>query len=528
MISALIVVVGTSLLFTFIGMQEKKILLRQVESQAKMLFRQIVLTRRWIADHGGIFIEKTAGMEANPYLAHNMITDQAGTPYVRENPALATRHLSEYAQKTGYYWFHITSLRPINPENAPDSFETTALQDFAARRHIEASTVEHQQGHSFFRYIAPLITAPPCRKCHPDYKVGEVRGALSVTLPIDSLLSQIKRNSAWLIFGAITLGLILFCSLYVLLNSFVLRPMAQLQQAMEKYPVLRAADTIKNRDEFGQLARAFDRMQDKIQEYQNTLQEKVALASADFRETSRRYQDLSLKKSDFIARISHELRTPLTAVRGAAEYILSLLGKPAAEATETCTELQRFAEIISSNTERLERMVNETLDIEKIESGRSDFHITSFAVGSAVSEVLQELDPLIHSRSLQLQTNIDTALPIINGDRDRIKDVLTNLLINAFDYSPEGGILQITCTPATNTVRIEIQDQGPGVPPQLREKVFEKFYKGRKGGTGLGLALCRSVVNAHDGRIWVESAGAYGSAFIVELPVHKKLPDSSQ
>ncbi|NOX25126.1 MAG: DUF3365 domain-containing protein, partial [Deltaproteobacteria bacterium] len=285
-IIGLIVVVGTSLLFTFIGIQEKKLLLRQMEGQARMLFRQMVLTRRWIADHGGIFIVKTAGVKPNPYLAHNMIIDQSGISYIRENPALVTRHLAEYARKTGYYWFHITSLKPINPANAPDSFEKKALRDFAAGRDGEETTVESQRGVRLFRYVAPLITTAACRKCHPGYKVGEVRGALSVTLPIDSLLRHIERNREWLISGAIVLGLILFFAIYILLNAFVLQPMAKLRQAMEKHPKLRAADAIKSRDEFGQLAGTFDRMQDKIIEYQETLQEKVDRASAGFRETS--------------------------------------------------------------------------------------------------------------------------------------------------------------------------------------------------------------------------------------------------
>jgi signal transduction histidine kinase len=531
----LIVVIGTTLLFTLIGLQEKKILLGQVEDQARMLFRQVVLTRRWIADHGGIFVEKTAGLQANPFLSHNMIVDRDGIRYIRENPALATRHLSEYARKTGYYWFHITSLKPINPANTPDSFEKKALADFATGHKIEAMSVEESPAGSLFRYIAPLLTTTSCRECHPSYKVGDVRGALSVTLPIDSLIDQMSRNRNWLIASAFILGFILFLALYILLNAFVLRPMSQLRQAMDNYPVLRAADSIKSRDEFGKLAQSFDQMEDKIQDYQNTLRDKVNQAGADLRESIQRYQNLSRKKSDFIACLSHELRTPLTAVQGAAGYIQSLIeqsrhhnGDSAQGAElETCVELQRFAGIIFSNTERLERMVNETLDIEKIESGRTDFQIAPFSVSEAVAKVTEELEPLTQSRALRLHTEITPDLPMIEGDMERIKDVLTNLLINAFDYSPEGGIIKVTCSCETDTMRIGVWDQGPGVPPELREKVFEKFYSGtttrreeRTGGTGLGLALCRSVVEAHRGKIFVESAGESGSVFFVDLPLH--------
>jgi len=472
-LSGLILVIGIGLLFTFFGIQEQKLHLQQVESQARMLFHQVVLTRRWIADHGGVFLMQDHGLEPNPFLSNNMIVDRAGIPYIRENPALATRHLSEYAKKSGHYWFHITSLHPINPGNSPDSFETDALHAFTDGKKTEATAIVKEKGNTLFRYAAPLFTEHACLECHRDHRVGQVRGTLSVTLPVDALFRQMAINRKWLAAGAAGVIAVLFFALFVALHAFVMRPMTLLRRAMEKHPRIRAATAIKSRDEFGRLALAFDEMQDKISDYQNTLQEKVDKATAGFRETSRRYRALSRKKSDFISRISHELRTPLTSIRGAAEYILSRLDERDSKLTDTSEELRRFAGIIAANTERVERMVNETLDIEKIESGRSGFLFTVFDINEAIRETVRELTPLFNSLNLQVRIDFAEKTRPVRGDRDRIKDVVTNLLVNGFDHSPPNSTLTVACALCDNALRLTVTDQGPGIPPELHEKIFE-------------------------------------------------------
>lgn len=525
LVTGSILFAGTATLFTVMGFKNQELLYEQVKSQARILFRQIVLTRRWIADHGGVFIEKRPGIEPNPFLENNMIEDQEGNRYVRENPALITRYLSEYARMSGFYWFNLTSLRPVNPANKPDPFEEKSLLEFSLHGKKEATMIGMKDKMPVFRYIAPLFTEPACLKCHGDYQVGQVRGALSISIPIDTLLLQIQENQRVLIAGGLAVAVLLFFSLFIFLRLFVLRPLAVLKHAMEEHEPGPVTPLIPVENEIGSLARSFDAMQEKIRGYQETLEQEVAKATCNLTEANHRleeighrFRNLSENKSDFIARISHELRTPLTSIRGAVEYLLATLGSlPAGRGPET-KDLSRFAVIIASNSDRMERMVNETLDLEKIETGRTDFACKDFDLGQAVEETMGDLSPLLQSKEIRIEQKIEPGISM-NGDPDRIKDMVSNLVVNGFDHSPPGGRLDVNCWRDKHTAVITVRDQGPGVAPELHEKIFEKFYKKRKEGTGLGLALCRAIATAHNGSVRVESDGKNGANFIVHLPL---------
>ncbi|RMG03617.1 MAG: DUF3365 domain-containing protein, partial [Nitrospirae bacterium] len=143
-----------SITFYLLEKGHEKLILEQVESQARVLFKQIVLTRRWIADHGGIFVEKLPWVKKNPYLKDPEVVDIEGKRYVKENPAYVTRQLSEYSKKEGLFWFHITSLKLVNPSNAPDLTEKRALIEFERKGADEFQSIETRGGTRIYRYIA--------------------------------------------------------------------------------------------------------------------------------------------------------------------------------------------------------------------------------------------------------------------------------------------------------------------------------------------------------------------------------------
>lgn len=183
--------------------------------QARAFYADIVLNRDWIADHGGVYVRMRPGMTSNPWLLKMpglkvIIRDESGETYTLKNPALVTREISELAEKRGVLQFHITSDRPLNPENMPDPFERTSLARFA-KGVPEASGYEERGGKSYFRYMAPLPVRESCLGCHGSqgYRVGDVRGGISVTIEATELDRQIRRYrvylglSALLILGAI-------------------------------------------------------------------------------------------------------------------------------------------------------------------------------------------------------------------------------------------------------------------------------------------------------------------------------------
>jgi len=193
---SLVIMLFISALLTGIYMNGQKAIEMELIGRGRSLFNSIVLTRKWNAMHGGVFVEKTKGMQSNPYLKNPDFESADGKIYTKKNPALMTREISELASEESAFQFHITSLKPINPKNIPDMFERDALQSFEhgkKEHHIK----ENNNGSTYYRYIAPLFTEESCLQCHGEYgyKVGNVRGGISVTFNVDDAERAYRLNN---------------------------------------------------------------------------------------------------------------------------------------------------------------------------------------------------------------------------------------------------------------------------------------------------------------------------------------------
>ncbi|MFH1217621.1 MAG: diguanylate cyclase [Pseudomonadota bacterium] len=227
----------------FIGLflNNKRLIENELQIRARSHFNNIVITRRWNAMHGGVYVEKKPGVVSNPYLENPDIISIDGKVYTRKNPALMTREISEIAAQEGIYQFHITSLQPLNPNNAPDDFEKEALTSFAAGIK-EVFHKERQGDRVFFRYMAPLFTEESCLACHAKqgYKVGDVRGGVSVTFDIAETEKNLKLQSIIL--------LLLFCAVISLLLGiiyfYIFKLIRQLTAAQEKIQSMAISDEL--------------------------------------------------------------------------------------------------------------------------------------------------------------------------------------------------------------------------------------------------------------------------------------------
>ncbi len=223
-------------------------------------------------------------------------------------------------------------------------------------------------------------------------------------------------------------------------------------------------------------------------------------------------------KDEFVSIVSHELRTPLTSIRGS----LGLLeGGVAGELPQKARDLTRIAR---TNTDRLIRLINDILDLEKMESGRLELRRKTTPLGRVALEVSGELGPLAAQAGVTLDVQA-TDNDAVHIDRDRIHQVVTNLVSNAIKFSPDGGVVVIDIEPANGgRLRMSVRDQGPGIAARDLPRLFKKFSqldsstRRTKMGSGLGLVISKSIVDAHGGRIWVESEVGVGSTFRVELP----------
>jgi signal transduction histidine kinase len=524
--TAIVLTTAMSISIHFISQKHKSLIIEQLDIQARTLFSQIVLTRKWIADHGGIFVEKYPWKNPSPYLTVPEIVDVMGNKYIKESPAMVTKELADYARDNGAYFFNITSLKLLNSENAPDAFEREALTAFKNGLTTEISKTENMGNLNFYRYIAPLYIEESCLECHKHqgYATGDVRGAISVSIPMDYALSMLRSEKKTLIAGSVATISILMIVLFIMMKELVLRPVKELKTSIEDFSKGQSSETsiIRTGDELQDLSSSFIEMSNSLREYHTSLQMKIHRATKSFEEANVRLAELNEKKSDFIAKISHELRTPMTSIKGAMDYISARLPMISKNDKDT-GDLMEFLDVIRKNADRLIRMVNDTLDLERIESGMFDLHLDQVDMVALIKEVILSFQSMATERNITFKILAGLEI-IISADEDRIRQVLINLVSNAMNFSPDNAEIQFKVTVSDNTVTITLSDEGHGIPGEVRGKIFDKFYTiGKRHGTGLGLAICRGIIEAHHGEIKASSNnGDKGSSIYFALPVSHK------
>ncbi|TMF95827.1 MAG: response regulator [Chloroflexi bacterium] len=250
------------------------------------------------------------------------------------------------------------------------------------------------------------------------------------------------------------------------------------------------------------------------------MRQHAALRRADeeILQVNRQLEQSSRYKSEFLANMSHELRTPLNAIMGFSEILLDLtMNLTAGERTE-------FLRNIHSSGQHLLGLINDILDLAKIEAGKMDLHPEEMPVMAALQEITAILDPMARQQGLQLRTVGAVDAGVIKADRSKFKQVLYNLLSNAVKFTPAPGTITVSVKDSPEQLTVSVEDTGIGMKPEDLPKLFREFeqidgsYTRRYQGTGLGLALCRRFVEMHGGRIWAESQFGKGSIFTFTIP----------
>jgi signal transduction histidine kinase len=226
----------------------------------------------------------------------------------------------------------------------------------------------------------------------------------------------------------------------------------------------------------------------------------------------------SQHKSLFLANMSHELRTPLNAILGYTELILdSIYGDVP---PQMCEVLER----VQSNGKHLLGLINDVLDLSKIEAGQLTLSLDDYSIKDVVHNVFTVVEPLATEKNLALKVELPNDLPTAHGDERRLTQVLLNIVGNAIKFTDSGEVA-IKAAARNGAYTLSVRDTGPGIDPADQTKIFEEFQQAdnsstkKKGGTGLGLSIARRIVAMHGGRIWVESELGAGSTFFFEVPV---------
>jgi signal transduction histidine kinase len=232
----------------------------------------------------------------------------------------------------------------------------------------------------------------------------------------------------------------------------------------------------------------------------------------------------SQHKSEFLANMSHELRTPLNAIIGFSEVLTERMF---GELTE---KQEEYLKDIHASGQHLLSLINDILDLSKIEAGRMELDLTEFDLPAAIENALMLVRERAGRRAIALHTSIDGRLGVVQADERKVRQVVLNLLSNAIKFTPEGGRVDVRASSSRENAILEVRDTGMGIPADEQEHVFERFFRTSRAteqaiqGTGLGLAISNAIVHAHGGRITLASNEGEGATFRVTIPIRAMQP----
>lgn len=258
----------------------------------------------------------------------------------------------------------------------------------------------------------------------------------------------------------------------------------------------------------------------EVKETSETLEVRVAQRTMELEKALEQLRQVDQLKSDFIATASHELRTPTTAVKGSLDMAVEIMKRG-----ETGPRLDTFLEMCNRNVERLVKLINDLLNLSRLESGKLAMDFKPLSMAEVFQSAVETVSTILARKQLQVRQEIPRVLPLIPGDHERLRQVAVNLLDNAIKFSPAGRSIWISAFVRAGQLVCEVRDEGEGIAPENQSNIFDKFWrletfsKDKDEGTGLGLAIVKVIVELHHGRVWVESEPGKGSSFFFELPL---------
>jgi two-component system, NarL family, sensor histidine kinase BarA len=361
---------------------------------------------------------------------------------------------------------------------------------------------------------------------HPD----SLRGIIDIRIAIPQV--QGAWNSVATVLAGASGAVLAILVFYMVTQRLVLTPVRSLRKAAEQVSTgdVGVRANIETGDEFQELAGAFNDMLSHLksaQDEQQKINRSLDVRLGELAETNVALFESNRLKSEFLANVTHELRTPLVSIIGFAELL-----RDAAEGKKVDpARLARYSDNILTSGRSLLDIINDLLDLAKIEAGKLEVHLSEFSIAELCRDLLDFVGPLADKRAQRIEARLADDLPMCFSDSGKIKQILYNLLSNAVKFTPKEGVISLTVSRmGGDRVRLCVADTGPGIAAEHRETIFEKFRQldasrtREYEGTGLGLAITKELVHMLRGSIRIESEPGEGARFVVELPNRVQQP----
>jgi signal transduction histidine kinase len=526
-------IVGLLMILTFIQtFSQKRILEREVESRITMMRENLIERGKTLSDY---LSRQTENGMASFNLSN--ITEIINKS-VNEDEYLAYVILVDHSSKA--------YIHTLNPELEQEILSSE--EDWFAANQSKAIINEYvENDDSFMEFIVPIIVGTD--------PWGVLRIGFSLNLLnkeiTNSRMDILEQTKNMIIRSILTSFIFIFIGIVIafMISTRLSKPLISLTESARELAKGNFGITenikIKSEDEIGILGGAFIEMSrdlkishERLEDYSRTLKQKVEDRTLELQEANERLKEMDNMKTEFLSIVSHELRTPLALVLGFARLIKKRFENVISPhvKTEDSKVLRSIKQVesnlgtIVSEGNRLTDLINDLLDITKIEAGKIEWKTETLSVAEIIDQAASITSSSFEENELELIKDVEEGLPTVVGDKNRLDQVMINLISNAVKFTEKGSV---TCRARRidNEIMISVIDTGTGIDEVNQERIFEKFGQvrdtiaDRPRGTGLGLPICKEIVEHNGGRIWVESEPGKGSTFSFTLPCSARLSD---
>ncbi len=511
----------------------------------KRLFGETSLERKYRLLFGaGILVLIALSFGFSAYQTESLAYDQAKlTCRLLVGPIVAQQHISfpeaqravfegVIPKETGrdpHSRYQYSILQESKPEQNLEPYERDLFKEFAKPETEKVEDTVTKTSERVMLYYAPIRAGKACVQCHQkeakspalaSVAENELYGLVRIRMPTNPIEEGVHWNRAILLATALGTAILIMIGSWIIVRYIIVKPVKHLKDVSDAISAgeLNVRSEIQTGDEFEDLSHAFNRMlrtlvsmQDQWRKVNADLDRKVdelAQANMALFESNR-------LKSDFLATMSHELRTPLNSILGFSDVLNS--------SDQLSDKQKRWVQNIQSSGQKLLNLINDILDLAKIEAGKMQVRLEEFNLHDVCEGLLNMFRPLAEKKNIDLRSQIDPEIPALRQDATKFQQILQNLLSNAVKFTPEGGRVMLKADSDARHVIITVTDTGVGIAPDEQELIFQKFRQSgnpltrEHAGTGLGLSIVRELCKLLGGEILLHSELGRGSTFTVRL-----------